>query len=451
MADRSATGSTNTGETGSGTAADTGTVRETGSGTEADTGAESPWGTLLGAWVLSVVANAYLIVPASVLPPIAADLGVTPGTAVWIVSIAFAAWAASNFALGGAISRFGDVAVLAVASLSVAIAGVWGWRAGLGGSFLSLAGSRVLGGIALGAIWTTGANVVGRVFPVDRQGIALGLFTTSAPTGLAIGQFTGPLVAGFVGWEADFLLFGFATLGGFGLFLAFAPDLRVDSESPTDTETETQTETGTKGEPDDATPAATSAIRTVLTDRSVRYGCGMGFVAYSLFLFFNSWMPTYLTEQFGVSLAASSAFVALFPAVGIVSRAGGGVVSDRLLDHRRLPVMKVSFLAAAPLVAVVAVSRTVPVVVAVLVAAGFAIQLSIGIVYTYVREVVAADASASALAVLGSAAIFGSFSAPVIAGALIEWTDAYTSAFAYAGLLALVGIALAFAAPESNP
>lgn len=34
---------------------------------------------MLGAWVLSVVANAYLIVPASVLPRIARDFGTEPG------------------------------------------------------------------------------------------------------------------------------------------------------------------------------------------------------------------------------------------------------------------------------------------------------------------------------------------------------------------------------------
>ena len=425
----------------------------TGTGAGVEATARDRWGSLAGAWLLSVVANAYLIVPASVLPRIAVDTNTDPGTAIWIVSVAFAAWAASNFVLGGAIDRFGDLPVLTVATGAVAVAGVWGWQAGLEGLFLSLAASRALGGIALGAIWTTGANVVGNTFPPDRQGIALGVFTTSAPAGLAIGQFSGPLVANAVGWEANFLLFGLAPIGAFVLLIALYSIRSPGSDR--DTATASTPGSGSESEPGtnaaDETPAATAAIGTVLRNRSVRFGCAMGFVAYSLFLFFNSWMPTYLTEQLGVSLVASSAFVALFPAVGIVSRAGGGVLSDRVLDRRRLPVMKLSFLAAAPLVGVVAVSRSIPVVVVVLVAAGFAIQLSIGIVYTYVREVVDANTSASALAVLGSAAIAGSFTAPVIAGALIERTGAYTSAFAYAGLLALVGIALAWSAPESNP
>jgi hypothetical protein len=39
----------------------------------------------------------------------------------------------------------------------------------------------------------------------------------------------------------------------------------------------------------------------------------------------------------------------------------------------------------------------------------------------------------------------------VIASVLIGWTGTYTAAFAYAGFLALLGIGLAFSAPESNP
>jgi len=91
------------------------------------------------------------------------------------------------------------------------------------------------------------------------------------------------------------------------------------------------------------------------------------FVVYSLYLFLNSWLPTYLAEEFALPVDASGLLAAVFPAMGIVSRAGGGVVSDRLFGHRRLPVLKWSFVVTTPLLVLLALSTSIPVLVVLLV------------------------------------------------------------------------------------
>lgn len=400
-------------------------MSDTGSGA----GTSGRWGCLAGAWLLSTAANGFLIVPASILPPMMETFGTGPAATIWVVSAAFAAWAVTNFGVGLAIDRTSDFAVATGATLLVAAAGVWGWRAGVGADFLAAVASRALAGIAIGAIWTTGANLVGRAFSVESQGTALGIFTTSAPAGLALGQFFGPIVAAHWGWPANFLGFGVATLVGFGVFLVgYRRTAFADVER--------------------SVPGLTDMLG-VVREPAVAYGSAMGFLAYSLFLFFNSWMPTYLTSQFTLSLAASSLFVALFPAVGIVSRAGGGVVSDRFLGGRRRPVIRLSFLATAPLVVGVAVTARVGLLVALLVAAGFTVQLSIGIFYSYVREVVEEARTGTALSVLVTACITGSFLTPAFTGWLIDRTGTYDAAFAFAGALAVAGVVFAWRAPES--
>lgn len=387
-----------------------------------------PWLTLAGIWVLSFVVNAYLIVPSSVLPLIMADTGVDHATAAWVISGAFLSWSLTNLGVGVGIDRYGDYTVCAVGTLVVAVAGVWGYYAGVDGAFGSLVASRVVAGVAIGGIWTAGSNLVGRTFHSSRAGTALGLFTTSAPAGLAVGQLFGPRVADAAGWPVAVGLFGVAALGGFALFaLAHGRTDPVDA------------------------PAATSAFRNVraaLSEPAVRYGCAFGFAAYSLFLIFNSWLPTYLSQDLGVSLATGGVVVAVFPAMGVVSRAAGGVVSDRYLGQRRLPIVVTSFLVTLPVVAVVAFVTDVTVLLAALVVAGFAVQLSIGILYSYVREAVDETIAGTALSLLGAASIFGAFSAPIAAGSLIEGSG-YVAAFGYAAALAAVGLALTWLAPAN--
>lgn len=388
------------------------------------------WLALGGTWALSLFANAYLIVPASVLPRIMDSLALGPETAIWVVSATFAAWAATNFLLGFVIDRVGDVRVAAAGTALLLLAGVWGFRAGTAGEFVPLLASRALGGVALAAVWTTGANVVGRAFPARTQGTALGIYTASAPAGIAIGQSAGPLVGEAYGWAANLLVFSALSVAAFPVF-AFA--VRATPLAPRDASTSVLDDLG-----------------TVLANPSIRFGCAMSFVAYSLFLFFNGWMPTYLTEEFAVPLSLSSLFVALFPAVGVVSRSTGGLLSDRFLDRRRLPVIRLSFVVSLPVVAAIAVTNTVAALVALLVVAGFAIQLSIGVFYSYVREDVPPGVAGTALSFLGSTAVAGAFTAPVVAGLLIDRTGAYTAAFVYAAALAGIGILLSWRATEPS-
>lgn len=111
--------------------------------------------------------------------------------------------------------------------------------------------------------------------------------------------------------------------------------------------------------------------------------------------------------------------------------------------------MRAAFLISLPLLVLIAGTRRLVLIVAALVAAGFVIQLTFGVVYSYVREVVETSITGTALAFLTTAGISGAFSAPLIAGVLIGWADSYVPAFAYATVLTALGLALSWVAPES--
>jgi len=381
---------------------------------------------LAGGALMGVSLGAYELAPASVTPLIRESLAVGPSAAGLVVSVMFGTAVVASLPAGVVLDRTNSRHATAVAVGMLVLAGAWGWQAARTGAFRSLLASRVLGGVAYTVVWNAGIDVVGRAFEADRQATAVAVFTASGPVGFAIGQGTAPLVAGALGWPAVFPVFATSAVVGLALFW---PTSRG------------------RGRVHGADPPSAAELRAVVTDRGVLLVGGLAFLAYSLYLFVNSWAPSYLTEELALSLAAGGLLTALFPAVGVLSRVSGGVISDRLLGGRRRPVLLWSFVVATPAVAGFAAIGTVPVLIAALLVAGFAIQLSLGLVFAYVRELVAPEVAATAVAFLTSVGLAGAFLAPIVGGALVG-AAGFGTAFAAAGALGLLGAALAWYAPE---
>ena len=173
----------------------------------------------------------------------------------------------------------------------------------------------------------------------------------------------------------------------------------------------------------------------------------LGFLGYSLYLFVNSWGSSYLSEEVGLSLVLSGLLVAVFPAIGVVSRTSSGILSDQVFNGRRQPVLLRSFGLAVPLILGLTLLQSIPALVAFLTFAGFAIQLTLGLSFTYVQEVVDPHVAATAVAFLTSIGLAGAFIAPIAGGAIVD-TAGYDAAFLLAGVLAVFGITLAWQIPE---
>ena len=388
------------------------------------------WHLVGGGWLLAAVLNAYIIVPASFFSIISEQLAITSTAASWIVSVMFGVGVIASVPAGIALDRLNNRRAITIAAGVLFVSGLGSWYAARTGSYGLLLAARALGGLTFPIIWTGSMNLIGRTFDAATQATAIGIFTTSAPAGFAIGQLSGSLLASYWGWTVPFGIFAVpAGLAG-GLF--WVGSRHTPSRSA------------------ESSPPRISDFRHVLTNRHVQSVGVMGFLAYSVYVFFNSWMPTYLTDQLGLSLAASGVLVAAFPAMGILSRSGSGFISDRFLTQRRQPLVTVAFGAALPLVAVIAVSKVIALLVVCLVLAGLFVQLGIGILYTYVQELVDPTVGATALAALTMMCSLGSFTAPLITGFLIEQTESYVAAFSYALLIVGVGTVLAYRGPEPN-
>ena len=386
-----------------------------------------PWTVVACLWVVVTAANAYYIVPSGILPVVMDELAIGPTAASLLVSVMFGTQVVVGVPVGIALDRLDNRRAIAAATLVFIAAYAWTWQAAASGAFWSLLAARAVATPMTAALWTASINVTGRQFPPSQQATAVGVVTSAPAAGFAIGLVTGPLVASRLGWDAVFAIYAAPVAVGCAAF--WVASHRFDLSG------------GTAASPNPAD------FKRLLSRRAIWNVAAMAFLGFSLYAFVTSWVPTYLTDQLGVSLAYGGLFVALFPAIGIVARGGSGYVSDRFFGHRRRPVALLSFVVSVPAVALVAGANTWLVVLVALLVSGLFVQLGLGLFYAQARELADTNVVATAVGFTTSMAVLGGFVAPIVGGFLIEQSG-YPAAFGYAIGVGVVGIALAWVAPE---
>ena len=383
--------------------------------------ATRPWLALAGCFLLATGFNAYLFAPASIMAPFVAAFGIDKPAAGLSISVVFLAWVLFQVPSGILMDRYDNRRLVWAGVAVFLVAAVAGLFAQTYPTFLA---TRFVGGITAVFLWTANANIVGQSFPLDRRALGTSLFVTSAPAGVTLAQAAGPPLEAVLGWRGVIAAYAVVTVCGLPLFVrALSAPIRNESALSVD------------------------AFATALGDRRVLAIAVSSFCAYSLFVFFNSWMPTYATEVLGVDAGTAGALAALLPAMGLAARPGGGWLSDRIGGRRR-PVIVAAFVIVLPALVAAAVATSIVGFAAALLVAGVGSQLGTGVFYVYVEEVSPAESGGTSLAVLMTLSIAGSLVAPVTAGFLVD-TLSWTAAFGFGGLLAVGGVLAVARLPET--
>jgi NNP family nitrate/nitrite transporter-like MFS transporter len=370
-------------------------------------------------WLLLLFVGAYLISPASILPLMMTDLGITEATAAALVSMPQVAATVIGIPVGFYLDRVRTRATVPAAAVLLLIGSTGDWFAASEGSVSLLVGSRLLAGVGMFVLWVTCINVAASVFRSNRRATATSVIISGYPAGYALGQLGAPRVAGVVGWPKVFPVFGVAVLvTSVAFYIAVGRVTRFRTSTD---------------------PMTLLAFKRVVWNRNVWAVLIVTILGYSLYMVFNSWMPTYITRRFGASLAESGTFVALFPAVGILSRPLGGWLSDAVLGQRRRPIFATSFVGATVLAVAMFYSTTITVLVVILIFAGGVVQLQIGLMYQSVQEFVEPQSAGTAVSLASVAGWLGSFVAPVVVGELVATTGIYAVLFVFAVGLGVVG------------
>jgi NNP family nitrate/nitrite transporter-like MFS transporter len=376
--------------------------------------------TIAAGWLMLLFVGAYLITPASILPLVMADLGTTEAVSAALVSMPQVTATVIGVPVGIYLDRVETRAVVPAAAAVLFAGSAGDWFAATGGHVTLLVGSRLFAGVGMFVLWVVSINVASSTVPPVRRATATSIIISGYPAGYALGQLGAPRVADVVGWPGVFPAFGGAVLlSSLGFYLVAGRVSRFDTSSA---------------------PPTRADFGRVFRNRNVWMVVVVTVLGYSLYMMFNSWMPTYIADRFGVSLAESGAFVALFPAVGILARPAGGWLSDALLGRRRRPVFAASFAGGTVLAVAMFSSTTIAALVAMLVLAGAFIQLQIGLMYQSAQEFVDPSAAGTVVSLASVAGWLGSFVAPVAAGELVATTGTYAAVFWFAVGLGLLGL-----------
>lgn len=139
----------------------------------------------------------------SLLPQIAADMGVTVGTASIVVTVYAITHGSVQLVVGPIGDRFGKFPSVAVAC---ALCSLTVLACGLAPSLTTLAIARVGAGLTAAGIVPLGMAFVGDVTPYERRQEVLGRYLSGQITGQLFGQAAGGVIGDFLGWRAMFFL-----------------------------------------------------------------------------------------------------------------------------------------------------------------------------------------------------------------------------------------------------
>ncbi|HEY7727467.1 MAG TPA: MFS transporter [Candidatus Eisenbacteria bacterium] len=255
------------------------------------------------------------------LVPIKQSLGLSEMSLSLLLGSSLAATALGGILFGYLADRFGRRSVL---SWTIFVYSAGTFLCGAAGGFASLLLFRIVTGLGVGGEWATGQTFVGETFPARMRARYAAVMQTGAPLGIAlaalVGGFAAPAFATAFGpewgWRACF-------------FVSVLPALlvvvirRFMPESDIWVARREAREPRERGQFTEI--LATPALRGLFL-----LGLVLALTDMSAYWFTYSWLPKYLYDQLGFSMARSGIWMLVTQAGGLIGYLTFGVVADWL-------------------------------------------------------------------------------------------------------------------------
>lgn len=380
-----------------------------------------PFVVLLGASLVMTGFGAYMMGPASVVPILIRTFGISSTVVGFVFSASYLGWLAFQLPSGFLQDRVDNRRLVqgAVGLLFLATA-----LGTVTESFIGFLGTRVLGGLTGAVLFTGTVTIVGHVFPAERRGLATGTVLGSALGGMALGQVGSPYLAGVMAWSDAFVVYAAISVAGV-IVLRFGSPRAVRSGGR----------------------VSLAEFLAALTDRSVLLLSIAAFSVNALFIFLNSWIPTYSTTVLSTPLYVAGAMGAVVSVAGSFGRPSGGWLSDAI-GSRRIVALG-SLVVAVPLLLLIPTVSSWVVVAAILVLDGLALQVGFGVYYAFAQELVPKALTGSSMATLTAFMVLsGLITAPL--GGWLKTNYSWTVTFAVFALVGVLGLVAVYVVSETG-
>ncbi len=373
--------------------------------------------------------------------PIAKEFGLSPVLLGYLFSSFLWTYALFLLPMGLLVDRFG---AKRVAGVGLGIWSVATAATGLAGSFPALLASRLVMGGGEASSNPAGARVIREWIPASERGLVNAVFNSGSYAGPAICALAaGPIIGAF-GWRALFF-----TAGGIGVLwilcwlIWFDKPERASWLGAEERAKILAERSSVKAPVDDDLPG--SGLRQLLGRGPTLWGLALtqGCNVYSQYLFLT-WLPSYLQQSKGLTVAKTGLVAAIPYAVAVVLCIAIGQLSDRFLrgdvggGRRRYIIAAAMILSSIILVAPMVDSVALILVLISLSLTGIAATTSMN--FALLNDLLPDPRSvglAMAFLVMGGN-VFG-LMAPIVTGYVIDLTGSYDMAFVIAGILLLIG------------
>ena len=235
----------------------------------------------------------------SLLPRLAHDFSVTPGTAGQVVIGFSVAYGLMQLVFGPLGDRYGKTRLMCIAMFGCAVGAT---ACALAPTLSSLSAARIAWGMAAAGVIPLAMAWIGDNVPYEQRQATLARFLTGTLSGMTAGQLAGGIFADSVlGWRGAFLTLalGFACVAS--LLLVRVPHVPVAPRAD-----------------GAAHPGFLAQLRAVVAVPWARVVL-VSVLAEGVFLLGPmSYLPSYLHLRHGLSLSAASAVLALYAVGGLV-------------------------------------------------------------------------------------------------------------------------------------
>jgi MFS family permease len=258
------------------------------------------------------------------LVPIKRTLGLSDASLSLLLGATLASTALGGILFGNLADRFGRKTVL---TWTILIYSLGTFACGFARSAAWLLAFRIVTGLGVGGEWATGQTLVGETFPARMRARYAAVMQTGAPLGIAVAS----IVGGFI--EPSFARsFGLSWGWRSCFFLSVLPALLVVIIRRTMPESDVWEEQRKSriGEGRSALGGRLSLLlRTPRLRRLFTLGLILALTDMSAYWFTYTWLPRYLYDNLGFSMARSGLWMLATQAGGLLGYLAFGIVADR--------------------------------------------------------------------------------------------------------------------------
>ena len=259
-------------------------------------------------------------------PSMTADLGLSTIEMGYVFSAFALAYGIFEIPMGWLGDRYGQRRLL---TRIVICWSVFTIMTGMARSYMVLAATRFIFGAAEAGAFPTLARALARWFPVQDRGHVNGTMWMGARIGGALAPAVAVLLIAAVGWRVTFAIFGAIGFVWCAFFWPWYRDDPADHSSVNAAELDYIT-SGKATAPSENSKAPMPWGR-LFRNRTMWFLFAMYFCSAYGYYFFVTWLPTYLMDEYGLTLQRSGFSAGLPLAAGAIGCISGGTFSDWLV------------------------------------------------------------------------------------------------------------------------